>query len=167
MEEELFEEEPLEEDFYFSEDNGMAIGYDDGYQVDSMEDIGRIELWNVGDDEVDRFHFGDLEITFEFYNTFAKVRGFSARKSKTRKNNGEVVKLNFVCFREGYRLQKFYSMKNKKREPRAETRCGCNASIQVHFVPATGSGMLHYFQMSTITIILSLIFLECCQRIEK
>ena len=144
-EEELVDDED-EENNGIGEHRGMPHDLDDGYCVDSFEDIARIEFWNLGVDQIYRFHFGNLETEFEFYNTYAKVRGFSARKSKTRKNSkGKVVKKIFVCFREGYRPEKYFSRQNRRREPRAVTRCGCNACFEVRFVPDSGRWHVAYF----------------------
>ncbi|XP_057758258.1 protein FAR1-RELATED SEQUENCE 5-like [Arachis stenosperma] len=44
----------------------------------------------------------------------------------------------FVCFRQGYRLEKWYTLPNRKREPKIETRTGCEAQFLVKFVGVTG-----------------------------
>ena len=136
----------LDEGCNMREDSGMAFGDDDPYRVDFLADIGMIEFLNVSGVEVDRFHFGDLEVAFEFYNQFAKLRGFSARKSKTQKNNNlEVVKQIFVCSHQGFRPEELYSMENRKKEPRAETRCGCNTRFEAHLELASSKWYVTYF----------------------
>ncbi|RYR53566.1 hypothetical protein Ahy_A06g028746 [Arachis hypogaea] len=53
--------------------------------------------------DVCHFHFSDVDIAFEFYNRYARTRGFSARKNRTRKSRAGVLKLkNFVCHHEGF-----------------------------------------------------------------
>ncbi|RYR59277.1 hypothetical protein Ahy_A05g025135 [Arachis hypogaea] len=44
----------------------------------------------------------------------------------------------FVCFQQGYRLVKWYTLPNRKKEPKTETRTGREAQFQVKFVKVTG-----------------------------
>ncbi|MED6108549.1 hypothetical protein PIB30_025198 [Stylosanthes scabra] len=46
--------------------------FDEGYSIDSLEDIAMIELWNMRDVDVYHFHFSDVDVAFEFYNRYAK-----------------------------------------------------------------------------------------------
>ena len=87
--EEASEYEGMEEEanLEMGEDDGAVFIYDNNYGIDSMQEIGRIEFLNLGEDEVGRFHFGDVALAYEFYNAYAKTSGFSARKSKTRNNS--------------------------------------------------------------------------------
>ncbi|KAL4304707.1 hypothetical protein AHAS_Ahas16G0005200 [Arachis hypogaea] len=63
---------------------------------------------------------------------------FSARKDKNWKNSSdETYMQRFVCFRQGYRLEKWYTLPNRKREPKTETRTRCEAQFQVKFVGVT------------------------------
>ena len=81
--------------------------------MDSMEDIGTIEFWNLSVDNVIRYHFAYISLAWESYKLYAKTRGFSARKSKTHKSRKVfVMKQTFICFHEGYRAEKFYNMEN-------------------------------------------------------
>ncbi|QHO10315.1 hypothetical protein HN873_009777 [Arachis hypogaea] len=61
---------------------------DESYKIDGWEDIGKTEFLNIVDVDIKRYHFSDLGVAFDFYNAFAKSKGFSGRKSKTRKHNG-------------------------------------------------------------------------------
>ncbi|QHO10316.1 Putative protein-RELATED SEQUENCE [Arachis hypogaea] len=106
---------------------------DESYKIDGWEDIGKTEFLNIVDVDIKRYHFSDLGVAFDFYNAFAKSKGFSGRKSKTRKHNGIINRQNFVCCREGFRRKKADNMHTRKQEPRAETRCGCKAKVQVSF----------------------------------
>ncbi|QHO58979.1 Putative protein-RELATED SEQUENCE [Arachis hypogaea] len=84
-------------------------------------------------------------VAFDFYNAFAKSKGFSGRKSKTRKHNGIINRQNFVCCREGFRRKKADNMHTRKQEPRAETRCGCKAKVQVSFDVVSGRWIVSKF----------------------
>ncbi|RYR49481.1 hypothetical protein Ahy_A07g035987 [Arachis hypogaea] len=108
------------------------VGIDEGYNIDSLEDIGMIEFRNIRDEDVCHFHFSNVNITFEFYNRYAMTRGFSAQKNKTRKSRAGILKLkNFVCHREEFRPQNNYGIRNLKRKPTPETRCGCTAMMEI------------------------------------
>ncbi|RYR29741.1 hypothetical protein Ahy_B01g054230 [Arachis hypogaea] len=123
-------------------------GFDEGYNIDSLEDIGMIEFWNIRDEDVCHFHFSDVDITFEFYNRYARTRGFSARKNRTRKSRAGVLKLkNFVCHREGFRPQNNYGIGNFKKKPTPETRCGCSVMMDIRLDAPSGRWWLQWFEM--------------------
>ncbi|KAL4274876.1 hypothetical protein AHAS_Ahas20G0051000 [Arachis hypogaea] len=86
---------------------------DESYKIDGWEDIGKTEFLNIVDVDIKRYHFSDLGVTFDFYNAFAKSRGFSGRKSKMRKHNGIINRQNFVCCRKGFRQQIICIPENK------------------------------------------------------
>ncbi|KAL4293253.1 hypothetical protein AHAS_Ahas18G0109600 [Arachis hypogaea] len=46
--------------------------------------------FDEGDEDVCHFHFSDVDIAFEFYNRYARTRGFSARKNRTKKSRAGV-----------------------------------------------------------------------------
>ncbi|XP_025665151.1 protein FAR1-RELATED SEQUENCE 5-like [Arachis hypogaea] len=97
-------------------------GFDEGYNIDSLEDIVMIEFWNIRDEDVCHFHFSDADIAFEFYNRYTRTRGFIAWKNRTRKSHAGVLKLkNFVCHREGFRSQNNNDIGNFKKKPTPET----------------------------------------------
>ncbi|KAL4350130.1 hypothetical protein AHAS_Ahas10G0111200 [Arachis hypogaea] len=121
-------------------------GFDEWYNIDSLEDIGMIEFWNIRKEDVCHFHFSDVNIAFEFYNRYARTRGFSARKNRTRKSRAGVLKLkNFICHREGFRPQNNYGIGNFKRKPTPETRCGCSAMIEIRVDAPSGRWFISYF----------------------
>lgn len=70
--------------------------------------------------------------SFMFYNRYAKGKGFSIKKNFTRRGpmTGDVIFRQYTCSREGYRKDAYMDTSNKIREPRALTRCGCNALFQ-------------------------------------
>jgi zinc finger SWIM domain-containing protein 3 len=55
-------------------------------------------------DEIVRKMFGNEEEGFQFYNSYAKEKGFSVRRSYCEWDNGhnEMTLWKFVCSREGY-----------------------------------------------------------------
>ncbi|RYR58792.1 hypothetical protein Ahy_A05g024664 isoform A [Arachis hypogaea] len=96
--------------------------------------------------EDDDFNQQEELLAFDFYLKYSKSKDFSARKSKTFKNSiGEIYKQKFVCHRQGFREEKYYTMEKRKKEPRLETRTGCEARMDVKFVPKTGRWHIFYF----------------------
>ncbi|KAL4287284.1 hypothetical protein AHAS_Ahas19G0170800 [Arachis hypogaea] len=121
-------------------------GFDEGYNIDSLEDIGMIEFWNIRDEDVCHFHFSDVNIAFEFYNRYARTKSFSARKNRTRKSHAGALKLkNFVCHREGFKPQNNYGIGNLKRKHTPETRCGCSAMMEIRVDAPSGRWFISYF----------------------
>ena len=95
----------------------------DEYCVESFEDISRIDFLSLSKDDVYRFHFADVSLAYDFYNRYARMWGFGARKSKSLNNKkGERSQQVSVYFREGFRDKKFYEMENRVREPKPTDR---------------------------------------------
>ncbi|RYQ85212.1 hypothetical protein Ahy_B10g104715 [Arachis hypogaea] len=61
--------------------------------------------------------------------------------------------LNLICqkislkplMRQGFRMEKYYTVEKRKKEPRLETRTGCEARMDVKFVPESGRWHIFYF----------------------
>ena len=74
------------------------------------------------------------EEAYDFYNDYAKKRGFSIRKDNLKYSKGIDARRRlrrFLCSRSGKRQAKFCTMEGKKRRLRAETRCYCEAHLTV------------------------------------
>ncbi|KAF2940320.1 hypothetical protein DAI22_03g263500 [Oryza sativa Japonica Group] len=63
--------------------------------------------------------FSSEEEGYRFYLDYAKGKGFS------------IIWRQFVCSCEGYRELKHFERTDQKREPRALTRCGCLAKLEI------------------------------------
>ncbi|RYQ83017.1 hypothetical protein Ahy_B10g101633 [Arachis hypogaea] len=126
---------------------GMSDNYaeDEFYTVDSVESIGWIDFLNLSKEDIFRFNFADVDIAFEFYQQYAKHHGFGARRSRSEKRGEVRIRQEFVCHRQGYRSPKFYSMPNRKKRPRAETRCGCPARMLLRMDDESGRWLVAYF----------------------
>ncbi|XP_072064537.1 protein FAR1-RELATED SEQUENCE 5-like [Arachis hypogaea] len=148
------EQNEFEQDFgdeftegaYFSESNQSEDILEAAYAVDSMQNITTLKFSENFAEEIGKYHFSTLQLAFDFYLKYSKSKGFSARKSKTFKNSiGKIYKQKFVCHRQGFREEKYYTMEKRKKEPRLETRTGCEARMDVKFVPETGRWHIFYF----------------------
>ncbi|QHO53468.1 Putative protein-RELATED SEQUENCE [Arachis hypogaea] len=126
---------------------GMSDNYadDEFYAVDSGESIGWVDFLNLSEEDVLQFNFADVDIAFEFYQQYAKHHGFDARRSRSEKCGEVRIRQEFVCHRQGYRSPKFYSMLNRQKRPRAETRCGCPARMLLRMDDESGRWHVAYF----------------------
>ncbi|KAJ1404245.1 Zinc finger, SWIM-type [Sesbania bispinosa] len=114
--------------------SGGGDGSGDKYRIDGGEDIRKVDMIRLSEDEFKLYHFTSRLVAFQFYNKYAQKRGFAARGWNTVVNKeGGVSQQTFVCFREGYRLKKHLNKENRKREARPLTRCGCFAFLKVRF----------------------------------
>ncbi|XP_057734403.1 protein FAR1-RELATED SEQUENCE 5-like [Arachis stenosperma] len=128
---------------YFSESDQLEDILEATYAVDSVQDITTLKFSENFAEEIGKYHFSTLQLVFDFYLKYSKSKGFSARKSKTFKNSiGEIYKQKFVCHRQGFMEEKYYTMEKRKKEPRLETRTGYEARMDVKFVLESGRKML-------------------------
>ncbi|RYR77174.1 hypothetical protein Ahy_A01g001635 [Arachis hypogaea] len=104
-----------------------------------------IDFLNLSAEDVLRFNFADVDIAFEFYQQYAKHHGFGARRSRSEKRGEVRIRQEFVCHRQGFRSPKFYSMPNRQKSPRAETRCGCSARMLLHMDDESGRWHVAFF----------------------
>ncbi|XP_052113834.1 protein FAR1-RELATED SEQUENCE 5-like [Arachis duranensis] len=120
----------------------------DNRAINGIADLQTVKFKELTADQIRRLHFPDRSVAFSFYNLYAKMNGFSARKSRIRRNvNNDVTQQAFVCFRQGFRdLYSDNDAARRKREPRPTTRCGCGAEMRVHIHEETGRWIVSYFQ---------------------
>ena len=71
------------------------------------------------------------EIAYDFYNEYDKKVGFSIRKENVNKckKTGVVTSRRFVCVKE--RVRGKDKRDQNVKNPRAETRCGCEARLVI------------------------------------
>ncbi|XP_057457089.1 protein FAR1-RELATED SEQUENCE 5-like [Lotus japonicus] len=107
--------------------------------VNTMDDVAHT-LWDSIDEiEMKKFNFLNRQVAYDFYNFYARVKGFSIRKSKVLRNKkGEIVRQDFVCHKEGFREEKNRKRENRKRETKVETRCGCIAKLRIRLLGESG-----------------------------
>lgn len=97
------------EDIDVSGNTGAAgCFFDDETAINGVEDIWKVNFKNLTMEEVMSYHFSNVEVAFLFYNWYASMHGFGARKSRKLRNiKGEVTGQTFLCYREGYRKDMF------------------------------------------------------------
>ncbi|KAJ1387294.1 Zinc finger, SWIM-type [Sesbania bispinosa] len=111
----------------------------DVFKIDDEIDFKRIEFVSLSESDLKLYHFSSRKMAFEFYNAYAEKRGFAGRKWNTVKNiQGVVSQQTFVCYKQGYRLDKHLKRTDRKKEPRAMTRFGCDAFFRVWLLTDTG-----------------------------
>ncbi|CAJ2664161.1 protein FAR1-RELATED SEQUENCE 5-like [Trifolium pratense] len=102
--------------------------------INGVEDMGGLNFKKFTPAELLQYDFPNREVAFTFYNWYSRMHGFSARKNRIRRNKDqEVVQQEFVCYRQGFREDRFKDNKIRQREAKVVTRCGCEAKCTVHF----------------------------------
>ncbi|XP_044400061.1 protein FAR1-RELATED SEQUENCE 5 [Triticum aestivum] len=96
-----------------------------------------MDAHHVSIEEIEEYYmvvsqtFTSEEQGFEFYNKYAKAKGFSVRKANVKNKGGIRIQRLYMCNKEGYRSLKNFERSNRKRKPRALSRCGCDAQLQI------------------------------------
>ncbi|XLR68516.1 hypothetical protein HN51_015568 [Arachis hypogaea] len=116
--------------------------------VDGIAELGCINFKEIIAKEIMMCHFPDRLVAFLFYSLYANMNSFAVRKNKIRRNvRNEVTQQEFVCFRKGSReMGSVNNGMRRKREPKAETRCGCETEMRVHVHSESGRWITSYFQ---------------------
>ncbi|XP_028121123.1 protein FAR1-RELATED SEQUENCE 5-like [Camellia sinensis] len=118
------------------EDGGADVKkemVDDAHHNDMVGDLERAIL----EQKFDSVKDGE-----DFYNAYAKAKGFSIRKSRFNTNKeGKVVSRLWLCSREGQRLPKYLDrVAEKNRAPKALIRVGCKAQFRIRYDADAGEG---------------------------
>lgn len=81
-----------------------------------------------------------------FYNWYANVKDFSARKGKVMKNiSGQVTRQIFLCHRKGKKRGNQGNNSTRKRKPKPNFCCGCEASFAILVEENSGWWYTKYF----------------------
>ncbi|XP_028099199.1 protein FAR1-RELATED SEQUENCE 5-like [Camellia sinensis] len=118
---------------------------DDQFALDGKDDVVDVKeglasqtydsLRMLTKEDVLQMKFNSEDDAYTFYNAYAKVIGFSVRRSRKRiiGDNKFVESRKWVCSREGVREKKYLQRVERVRTPRAETRLFCNATFRVRY----------------------------------
>ena len=86
------------------------------------------------DAEIIGLRFNSIDDGGQFYNTYAKLVGFSIRKDEIKRNKNNIVtSRRWVCAKEGFRIARKEDNLNCKLEARPITRTGCKAAFRIRF----------------------------------
>ncbi|RYR61764.1 hypothetical protein Ahy_A04g018970 [Arachis hypogaea] len=114
-------------------------GFYDNWEERATDEIADLDCMNLKKiimEEIKNLYFSDQEIAFLFYNLYAKINGFAARRYRSRRNlNNELTQQSLVCFRQGFRKERIcdgVEVADRKPKPKPENRCGCEAKMCVH-----------------------------------
>ncbi|KAM0908604.1 hypothetical protein ACQ4PT_015355 [Festuca glaucescens] len=107
-----------------------------------------------GDEESEEYRlvvsktFRSEDEGYEFYNEYAKVKGFSIRKEEVKYLPGTHTRFRrlYTCFKEGYRTLANFEKPEPKKTPKALTRCGCRARLEIELSAATGEWFVKNFE---------------------
>ncbi|KAJ1399249.1 MULE transposase domain [Sesbania bispinosa] len=131
----------LEDSVEFAAEDEFSKGTNfEGFCFDSENDFVKVDPAVLSTDLIKTFTFSNLEVAYEFYNWYGRIKGFSARRGKVRKNRDqEIVEKTLFCHREGKRTKKDDNEEEPiVREPRPETRTGCRAKMKVRIDVVSG-----------------------------
>ncbi|KAJ1401860.1 FAR1 DNA-binding domain [Sesbania bispinosa] len=117
------------------DENFVDFDVIDSYKIDEGFDGDKIEFYAISEGDMMLYHFSTLDVAFEFYNMYAQKKGFVARKwNVVRNKSHDITQQTFVCYKQGFRLEKLLRKGKRKREPRHLTRCGCEAFFRVRYI---------------------------------
>nr|ABB47039.2 transposon protein, putative, unclassified [Oryza sativa Japonica Group] len=92
--------------------------------------------------------FSSEDEGYKFYLGYAKGKGFSVRKNKLKRKDGEIIWRQFVCSCEGHMELKHFERIDRKMEPRDLTRCGCLAKLEIELNEEKGKAQAVELRMS-------------------
>ncbi|KAL4302916.1 hypothetical protein GQ457_10G007550 [Hibiscus cannabinus] len=96
--------------------------------------IGK-ELKDYDENDMDLLKWKTLEDCIEFYNTYAKVKGFGVRLGQSVKSrkDGHFISKKLLCRKEGHREEKWMNLPIRKKKEKPISRVGCQAHIKFRF----------------------------------
>ncbi|WVZ97064.1 hypothetical protein U9M48_042627, partial [Paspalum notatum var. saurae] len=100
------------------------------------------EFWDI----INKTFTSEVEV-YNFYNNYARDKGFGVRKDKVRrsKRSGQLLFRRFMCSKQGERQAKWLEKEVFSRRPRGVTRCGCSAKLEVKLDKKRGLWYVHNF----------------------
>ncbi|KAL4310833.1 hypothetical protein GQ457_01G049760 [Hibiscus cannabinus] len=130
-------ENDVEEEHCYSDDdkhinNEKTVDYFIDENV--WDKIGK-ELKDYDENDMDLLKWKTLEDCIEFYNTYAKVKGFGVRLGQSVKSrkDGHFISKKLLCRKEGHREEKWMNLPIRKKKEKPISRVGCQAHIKFRF----------------------------------
>ncbi|KAI3984055.1 hypothetical protein MKX01_035182 [Papaver californicum] len=92
-----------------------------------------VPLPKLGSEPFVGLRFSSEDEAYEFYNAYAKEKGFSIRKSHIQRSRVDrsVISREYVCANQGFRSMNDRRYKGKVVRPRRETRVDCRAAMSI------------------------------------
>ncbi|KAJ1375692.1 hypothetical protein SESBI_50729 [Sesbania bispinosa] len=98
------EEEVSDSDVSIESTNAEDDECDGGIELTSINnvaDFANVEWNKLNEESFLKHDFANRDLAFRFYNWYARVKGFSARKDRIGKRGEVIVRSTFVCYRMG------------------------------------------------------------------
>ncbi|TVU43897.1 hypothetical protein EJB05_03317, partial [Eragrostis curvula] len=91
--------------------------------------------------------FGSEAEGYEFFNSFAKSKGFSLRKGNIQylENKDNIYSRQFLCSKEGFRSAKNLNREDRQRRPRPMTRFSCSFEVVIKHNPEMNLWFVHKY----------------------
>ncbi|KAJ4956733.1 hypothetical protein NE237_013516 [Protea cynaroides] len=105
--------------------------------IDTNESTGKESdhsfLKKLGSEPYNGLQFVSEDEAYEFYNAYAKEKGFSIRKSRVERSriDKSIISRKYVCTHEGFPWTKDKRYKGKVVRSRRETRVDCRAAMSI------------------------------------
>lgn len=80
-------EECFEDEFVEGEQGNDVFHAIESCGIDCMQDIADLNLISVPTEELTKCHFPNIKVSYEFYNWYARGKGFAPRKVKILRNS--------------------------------------------------------------------------------
>lgn len=69
----------------------------DSFVIDDVDEIVKMNMFNLQNDDVSKLQFGSLKVAYKFYCWVAKTKDFVVLKGQVVKTkNGDVVQQTFI-----------------------------------------------------------------------
>ncbi|KAI3830645.1 hypothetical protein MKW92_011917 [Papaver armeniacum] len=132
------QQDKVEGDAAFVDENNSMDVTGSLEEVDiAAETSGReddnVPLPKLGSEPFVGLRFSSEDEAYEFYNAYAKEKGFSIRKSHIQRSRVDrsVISREYVCANQGFRSTNDRRYKGKVVRPRRETRVDCRAAMSI------------------------------------
>ncbi|KAL4315851.1 hypothetical protein AHAS_Ahas15G0226400 [Arachis hypogaea] len=118
--------------------------------VDEIGSFDAIELSALTAKDILKTEFINLQETYDYYNEYGRIKGFSVRRSKVgcrtkQGSEGESIWQIFVCSKEGELEGKHMQPEDRKMDPRPIIQYRCEARIKVHVDDTNGQWYVEQF----------------------
>ncbi|MCL7038572.1 hypothetical protein MKW94_030142 [Papaver nudicaule] len=132
------QEDKVEGDAAFVDENNSVDVTGSLEEADiAAETSGRedddVSIPKLGSEPFIGLRFSSEDEAYEFYNAYAKEKGFSIRKSHIQRSRVDrsVISREYVCANQGFRSTNDRRYKGKVVRPRRETRVDCRAAMSI------------------------------------